>query len=275
MKVLVFGRNGWLAHKFADAFDGEVSQADVTSVQQVTDAIYSAAPDVVINAAAKVGSPNIDWCAKNSVNMRMTRYVNSISPALIQGCCRLTGARLVHLSSGCLWEFGENLTEEEPPEPPSFYSRTKVDGESMLEGSKDAIILRIRMPFDDSDSHRSIINKLARYKKVISLPNSLTYIPDLIGATKHLLHKDASGIFNVVNTGGVTGEQILDLYRRHVDNNHEYELVTMDYLLENGLCTEGRSNCTLSGDKLAATGYQMPPAMQRLEEAMKGIWAMS
>jgi hypothetical protein len=42
----------------------------------------------------------------------------------------------------------------------------------------------------------------------------------------------------------------------------------MDYLLEQGLCTQGRSNCTLSGDKLAKAGFEMPPAIQRLEEAL-------
>jgi hypothetical protein len=87
-------------------------------------------------------------------------------------------------------------------------------------------------------------------------------------AIKHLVKINARGVYNVVNHGAVTGEQILALYKQHVDENHDYELVTMQYLLDNGHCTQGRSNCTLSGAKLAATGFEMPPAIQRVEEAM-------
>jgi hypothetical protein len=72
----------------------------------------------------------------------------------------------------------------------------------------------------------------------------------------------------VVNPGAITGEEILELYKKHVDPAHEYELVSMEYLLENNLCTQGRSNCTLNGNKLATTGFEMPPAIQRVEEAM-------
>jgi dTDP-4-dehydrorhamnose reductase len=272
MKVLVFGRGGWLANKFAEAFETEVSSADITSVSQVTDVIYSTLPDVVINCAGKTGRPNIDWCAASDENMKQTRYINSVAPAIIQAGCRLTGARLVHLSSGCLWESGENLAEEVWPVPPSFYSQTKMEGEAVLQrdGGEAGpnLIIRLRMPLDGSGSQRCLISKLSKYPKVISMPNSLTYIPDLVDAVKFLVKEDCTGVYNVVNPGAVTGEEILELYKRHVDANHEYELVTMDYLLEQGLCTQGRSNCTLSGDKLAKAGFEMPPAIQRLEEAL-------
>lgn len=272
MKVLVFGRGGWLAEKCAAAFETEVSNADIMSVPEITDIFYDTKPDVVINCAGKTGRPNIDWCAENDDNMKVTRYVNSIAPAIMQANCRLHGARLVHLSSGCLWEEGEELTEETLPVPPSFYSQTKMEGEAVLQRHKGEagpnLIIRLRMPFDGSGNQRCLISKLSKYKKVISQPNSLTYIPDLMEAIKHLVKIDAHGVYNVVNPGAVTGEQILELYKQHVDPNHEYELVTMDYLLENGHCTQGRSNCTLSGAKLAATGFVMPPAIQRVEEAM-------
>lgn len=279
MKTLVFGRGGWLAEKCAKAFNTEVSSADILSVPQVTDIIYSSVPDVVINCAGKTGRPNIDWCAASNDNMRQTRYVNSIAPATLQACCRLVGARLVHLSSGCLWESGEDITEDTLPVPPSFYSQTKMEGEAVLQRDRGEagpnLIIRLRMPFDGSGNQRCLISKLSKYKKVISMPNSLTYIPDMIAAIQHLVKIEATGVYNVVNPGAMTGEQILELYRQYVDKSHEYELVTMDYLLNNGYCTQGRSNCTLSGDKLAATGFTMPPARQRLEEAMARLGGKS
>ena len=268
---MVFGRGGWLAQKCADAFDTEVSQADILSVPQITDIIYASPPDVVINCAGKTGRPNIDWCAASPENIRQTRYVNSIAPAILQAACRLTGARLVHLSSGCLWEEGTDITEDTMPVPPSVYSQTKMEGEAVLGrdgGDSPNLIIRLRMPFDGEGGPRCLISKLAKYKKVISYPNSLTYIPDLIEAIQHLVKINATGVYNVVNPGAVTGEEILELYKQHVDDEHDYELVTMEYLLAEKLCTQGRSNCTLNGDKLTAAGFDMPPARQRLEEAM-------
>jgi dTDP-4-dehydrorhamnose reductase len=272
MKVMVFGRGGWLAQKFADSFDTVVCPADVMNVPDITDLIMGNVPDVVINCAGKTGRPNIDWCAENEDNMSATRHVNSIAPSILQACCRITGARLVHLSSGCLWEEGEDLKEEVNPVPPSFYSQTKSEGEAVLQrdGGEAGpnLIIRLRMPFDGSGNQRCLISKLTKYEKVISIANSLTYIPDLVDAVHHLIHSGDTGVYNVVNPGPVTGEQILEAYKKHVDPSHEFELVTMDYLLENGHCTQGRSNCTLNGDKLAATGFQMPLAVTRLEEAM-------
>ena len=183
----------------------------------------------------------------------------------------MVGARLVHLSSGCLWEHGEDVKEDTMPVPPSFYSQTKMEGEAVLGrdgGDSPNLILRLRMPFDGSGNQRCLISKLSKYPKVISYPNSLTYIPDLIDAIHHLVKINATGVYNVVNPGAVSGEEVLELYKQHVNPNHEYELVTMDYLFTNKLCTQGRSNCTLNGDKLAATGFEMTPAIQRVEEAM-------
>ena len=60
MKVMVFGRGGWLAQKCADSFDTVVCPADIMSVPDITDLIFENVPDVVINAAGKTGRPNID-----------------------------------------------------------------------------------------------------------------------------------------------------------------------------------------------------------------------
>ena len=270
MKVLILGRGGWLAGKFAEAYDTKVCPANILQYSEVEEAIAEAKPDVVINCAGKTGRPNIDWCVETTHNQRTTHLVNAAALTIISAACQKHDAKLVHLSSGCLWTSGKDITETASTDAPSFYSQSKVDGEMNLDWSRD-LIIRLRMPFDDTDSQRSLISKLTKYSKVISEDNSLTYIPDLVDAVKHLVDNKHVGVYNVVNKGAVNGEQILKLYKKIVDPTHEYELVTMKYLLDNKLCTEGRSNCTLSGAKLEATGFDIPPAIQRLEEAMKAL----
>lgn len=270
MKVVVFGRNGWLAQKFADSYNIDVSSVDILNVAELTDFIFRETPDVVINCAGRTGTPNIDWCNANDQNRLNTRTVNSIAPAILQANCKLIGARFVHISSGCIWNGGVDLDESSNPSSPSFYAETKVDGEKVID-KEESLIIRLRMPFDGSGSPRCLISKLIKYPKIISIQNSVTYIPDLVSAVKHLIDNNERGIFNIVNDGTISGRDILERYKNNVDKNHIYEIVDMEYLMHNNLCLDGRSNCTLSNSKLLKAGFRMPDAIERLDQAIENL----
>ena len=272
-KVLIFGGKGWLANEFAAFYTGDVAtvtDVNILDIDAVRNALRVVKPDVVINAAGKTGRPNIDWCEENEENRKLTQYVNDYAVAILREVV-CPYAKLVHLSSGCLWSADgiSRITEEKQPEPPSWYSETKAAGDKRLEGT-DALVLRIRMPFDGSWNDRCLLAKLARYKKLISYFNSLTYVPDLLVATQELVKKDLSGIFNVVNFGDpVDAEFIMNLYEIWVDSGHEYEIVPTEQLVKEGVMKVGRSNCVLSTKKLQFAGVTMGDTKERVLEALQ------
>jgi len=151
-RVLVFGANGLLGQKVADllvrgtpasvtlsSFESapvrpmepaEYVQADITSKKDVKQAVAHAEPDVIINCAAIT---NVDACETE----RETAWkVNVGGVEHIIEAARRTGATIVHVSSDYIFD-GKNgpYTEDDRPEPLSYYGKTKLAGENSLRAS--------------------------------------------------------------------------------------------------------------------------------------------
>ena len=145
-----------------------------------------------------------------------------------------------------------------------FYSRSKIYSERALEASADKfnhLILRIRIPLDNRPHPKNLLDKLIQYKKVLSSPNSVTYMPDFIKALKHLINIDAKGIFNVVNKGGLVYAELLKEYKRYVPD-FEYKIVKPKDL---GLV---RTKLILSTKKLEDSGFKVRPVKDILAECV-------
>ncbi len=71
-------------------------------------------------------------------------------------------------------------------------------------------------PWTSSPHPRNILTKLIKYKTIIDIPNSITYIPDFIKALEHLLKINAKGIFNLTNKGGLRYPALMDVYKKFV-----------------------------------------------------------
>jgi len=244
-----------------------VALANIFDVVKVNEAIRDYGPDVVINAAAKCGRPNIDWCNR-AENRELTETVNTYGPKILQDVCHHMATKFIHISSGCIWEKGEGLKETDLADPPSWYSLTKVNGELMLDHTR-TLIVRPRMPIDGTPSPRNLINKLAGYSMVLKESNSVSVIGDLLYAIMVLIEKDRVGIYHVANPGSITAAEIMRLYVELIDPNHKFTVVDMDYLWQNGLITDGRSNVVLNTDKLVAEGVNLPDAQTRVRQCME------
>lgn len=242
--VLIFG-NGWLGGKLASKLEGTISRADITRRSEVEEELKRFSPRIVINAAGKTGRPNIDACESDPAG---TFLVNTAGPILLAKECLSRGIFMAHLGSGCIYNGEGPYTEDSPPNFfGSVYSRSKILSETAL---KDLPVLqiRIRMPFDGAPSPRNLITKLVGYRRVISVPNSLTCLDDLMKACVHLIEHRRTGIWNVVNPGVATHDQILGLYRAVVDQNYTFETMPLAELAK--VTVAGRSNCVLSTKKL-------------------------
>ncbi len=278
--VLIFGR-GWIGNHFKEFYSNtsyisyltEVNIADRLAVQVTLEEFK---PDIVINAAGKTGRPNIDWCETHT---QATFKSNVIGPSVLFDECLKRNIFFVHLSSGCIFNGPSSMSggfvETDKPNPLSFYARTKVWAEQLLQVADQAsnqkllLIPRIRMPIDGTPSKRNLITKLVGYPQIISVINSVTVIPSLLMATNALIRKRKTGIYHVANPEPITHTEILELYKEYVDPMHTYELIPEADLLSRGLVKAHRSNCILDTSKLQKEGIGLFPTRDAIIMCLK------
>jgi dTDP-4-dehydrorhamnose reductase len=162
MKVLVLGGDGMLGHELflqlrdrhqtrvtlrqplaaysgrglfdaANAFAG----VEVRRPGSVESVLGQFAPDAVVNAVGIVKQRPETEDALASIE------VNALLPHRLALACRSAGARLIHLSTDCVFS-GEKgrYREEDRPDPVDLYGRSKLLGEVVGEG---ALTLRTSM----------------------------------------------------------------------------------------------------------------------------------
>ena len=162
MRVLILGGSGMLGHKlwqtFRGRFDayvtfrqpagayartglfdparsiGGVSAGDFDSV---TRAFARARPEAVVNC---VGIVKQDAAAKDPST---SIAVNALFPHRLAALCGAAGARLVHLSTDCVFSGrGGNYSEADDPDASDLYGRTKLLGEV---GGENCLTIRTSM----------------------------------------------------------------------------------------------------------------------------------
>jgi dTDP-4-dehydrorhamnose reductase len=268
-KVVVFGP-GFLGTRLAKELpDATLSRADVTDRAAVVAAIRGAGADAVVNAAGKTGRPNVDWCESHQVE---TFRGNVTGPLTLAEACAETGSYLLHLASGCIF-YGPSpheggWREDDFANPSAFYSRTKYAADLVLSRLPNVGIARLRMPIDDAPGDRNLITKLARYKEVVDVENSVTVVADLVRVVEQLVDKRGTGVFHAVNPGSMRHETLLALYREIVDPSHRTTLIREDELVGRGLAVKARSNCILASPRMAELGITMRPTDVALRDTM-------
>lgn len=255
-KLLVVG-NGWLGNKLKTYLDCRLAPDLISGADEIEKIIETNRPETIINAIGITGSPNIDWCESHQAE---TYFGNIKIPVLLAEACKNHGLRLIHLSSGCIYQgapTGREIpgwTEEDQPNfEGSYYSFTKAEAERQLTGYNNILITRIRMPLDQEPSPRNLLTKLLSYRKIINLPNSLTVVDDYLAAIKKLIDQNHLGIFNCVNQGAIKHQELLAIYEEESGIQ-----LNKEYVSELDNVAAPRSNCILSTDKMARLGLALP-----------------
>ncbi len=270
MNILLFGARGYLGQQFLTAYpEAHTPSVDIADQKAIKEAFDGYKPAIVINCAGKTGRPNVDWCEDHKLE---TIRSNVTGPLLLLEECLKRNIYLVHLSSGCIYsgdKKGRGFTEDDAPNfYGSFYARTKAWADQMMRDFP-VLTLRLRMPFDGSQSDRNLIMKLRKYARVLDTENSLTSLPDFLRVAKELIHRRATGVYNVVNDGVISPYRVMELYREIVDPSHSFERLTIDHLSD--VVKADRSNCFLSTAKLKNEGLLMPPVEEAVRRALGQI----
>jgi 3,5-epimerase/4-reductase len=265
-KVLILG-NGYIANKLQKQWGCPVYDKKILSYKDALAAWTKYKPAVLINCIGHTGAHNVDDC-ELEVDKCIT--ANSMVPIWLGELSFRNPVKLVHVSSGCIYHYDydqrKQLTEEDVPDYYTlFYSRTKIYAEGILNAlsqRSNVLIVRIRIPLDNVPHPRNILTKLIQYKKVIDIPNSVTYLPDFVRALEHLISVNATGVFNLTNKGGLRYPQLLEVYKKFVP---EFDYTTMplkDFKLD-------RTNVLLSVRKLEKTGFKVRNIKDVLDECVR------
>ena len=124
----------------------DVDATDVLAVRRLLD---ESRPDVVVNAIGVIKQdPRVQ-------NLGNTVAVNALFPHLLAEHCAEIGARLIHVSTDCVFS-GESgkYTERSQPDPHDFYGMSKLLGEVV----SPALVLRTSIIGHELAGNRSLID---------------------------------------------------------------------------------------------------------------------
>ncbi|MGX1618280.1 dTDP-4-dehydrorhamnose reductase family protein [Micromonospora chalcea] len=175
-RVLVLGVTGMLGHTLLREFDRDPGIAvhgacrtgdltgllppglaarvetgvDADDVDGVGSLLQRVRPDVVVNCVGVVKQRPEVQDAVGTVRL------NALFPHLLARLCETVGARLVHVSTDCVFSGDRgNYVETDLPDPPDLYGRSKLLGEV---GGPHALTLRTSIIGHELASSRSLVD---------------------------------------------------------------------------------------------------------------------
>ena len=236
-------------------------------------------PNYVINCVGYTGTPNVDGCESNKSD---AFHLNVNVPTTIANLCVDYSARLINISSGCVYDGYENIfTEIDEPNygltnpDSSWYSKTKHACELALKNYSNVFNFRIRMPVTGNVSEsKNYLTKILKYNNLINFTNSKTVINDLLGFVGSFINRDKyvggfpSGNYNIVNPDPLDTKQIVSILDDFNLWNPNWNWIELDELYKSTSCK--RSNCELdSSYAMETTGFVIPTEEASIREALE------
>lgn len=121
--------------------------------------------------------------------------------------------------------------------------------EDLLRNYDNVCTLRVRMPISsDLSNPRNFITKIARYEKVVDIPNSMTILDELLPISIEMAKRNLIGIWNFTNPGVVSHNEVLELYKEYIDPSFAWKNFTLEEQAK--VIVAPRSNNELDTTKL-------------------------
>ena len=221
MRILIFGGDGMLGHRLLRLLSaghetrvtlhrklGEYSgfglfasgnsydETDVRDTQRVAAVVADFRPEAVINATGVVKQ------RPEAHEPDLSSEVNADFPHRLARLCRARGARLIHLSTDCVFSGQKgHYTESDPPDPVDLYGETKLRGEVDAPG---VITLRTSMVGRELSRKTGLIEWFVAQKgKTVNGYRKAIFSGFITLELSRLIemlttrHRDAHGIYHV------------------------------------------------------------------------------
>ena len=284
MKLLIFGSRGWIGRQFCEYLDNNnilyiESDSRADNEKDVEKEINEYKPTNIVSFIGRTygGTFNtIDYLeqpGKLVDNIRDNLY----APMILSILCERYNIHYTYMGTGCIFEYGGDDADgageakKHEDDVPNFFGSSY----SIVKGytdrlqhmySKNTLNLRIRMPIVNYDHDRNFITKITKYEYVCSVANSMTVLPDMFPVIADMIKKNVAGTFNLCNKGAITHNEILELYKTHVDNNFTWKNFSIEE--QNKVLLSKRSNIELSTEKLYELYPNIPDIRTSIENCM-------
>lgn len=267
---LIWGGEGWVAGHLKTLLESQGKKVSSTTVRMqnreaVLKVLDEVKPTHVLNAAGCTGRPNVDWCEDHKEETIRSNVIGTLN---LTDCCQLKGIHITVFATGCIYQYddkhpigGPGYLETDPANfAGSFYSETKAHVEEVMKTYTNALILRLRMPVSDDLHSRNFVTKIAKYDRVVDIPNSNTILHDLLPASILLAEHKDTGIYNFTNPGAISHNEVLSLFKQYVRPSFTWKNFTLEE--QSKVIKAGRSNCKLDTTKLVSKlkeyNYEVP-----------------
>lgn len=270
MKVLLYGKNGWIGQKVYELLlqgghhvvIGNERAEDFTALEEE---IKREQPTNIISTIGRthgeigeIKYTTIDYLEQKG-KLRENVRDNLYSPTVIAILSAKLGIHYTYLGTGCIYTYDEEHPYEEElngfkeDSKPNFFGSSY----SIVKGYTDMLMnmfnttvlnVRIRMPITDEIHPRNFITKITSYKRICSINNSMTVLPDLLPIMIDMCDKKITGSVNLTNPGLISHNDILEMYREIVDEDFKWDNFNIDEQRE--ILESERSNNFLDTRKL-------------------------
>lgn len=278
MIIIIYGSNGWIGTQFTQLLDKLNTRyirgkSRVNNVQDVKNEIKDTQATHVVSfigrTHGKIGTktyPTIDYLeqpGKLEENIRD----NLFSPITLALTCQNLGVHLTYLGTGCIFTYdethpyGEETNGFTDSDVPNFvgsgYSTVKGFTDQLMHQLEDCVLnLRIRMPITNEPNPRDFISKITTYKKICSIPNSMTVLPDMLPVILDMLQNNKTGTYNLTNPGLISHNEILEMYKEIVDPSFTWQNFSLEEQAK--ILASERSNNFLDTTKLEKEYPEVP-----------------
>jgi len=290
VKVLLFGGRGWIGGQIIEHLKRRKINFVVADSQPgkqpdsvVADELDKVRPTHVISVVGRTHGPGIntiDYLEGGPDKLVLNVRDNLYAPMLIARLCEKRDIHFTYFGTGCIFKYEglhqpDGIGKKEADIPNFFgssYSVVKGFTDRLMHHWGDNVLnLRIRMPVTNTVHPRNFITKIAAYKKVINIPNAMTYLPELLDGMLTLMQKRVVGTLNFVNPGVMAHKEVLDLYEAIVDPKHVTTVMTLEE--QRAMLAADRSNCKLDSKRLEKLLPGVMPIKQAMRVAMEGMKA--
>jgi 3,5-epimerase/4-reductase len=278
MKLLIFGSKGWIGRQFCEYLDENnilyiESDSRADNEKDVEKEILEHLPSNIISLIGRTYGENfntIDYLEQPGKLVENIRD-NLYAPIILSILCERYNIHYTYMGTGCIFEYNDEGKKNNEEDLPNFFGSSY----SIVKGytdrlqhmySKNTLNLRIRMPIINYDHDRNFITKITNYEYVCSVPNSMTVLHDMYPIMLDMIKKNITGTFNMCNKGAITHNEILELYKTHVDNDFTWKNFTIDE--QNKILLSKRSNIELSTEKLYELYPNIPDIKTSIERCM-------
>ena len=278
MNILFFGSKGWIGRQFCEYLNENnilyiESDLRADNEKDVEKEINEYNPTHIISFIGRTYGDNfntIDYLEQPGKLVENIRD-NLYAPIILSILCERYNIHYTYMGTGCIFEYNISGKKNSEEDAPNFFGSSY----SIVKGytdrlqhmySKNTLNLRIRMPIINYDHERNFITKITNYEYVCSVPNSMTVLHDMYPIILDMIKKNITGTFNMCNKGVISHNEILELYKTHVDNDFTWKNFTIEE--QNKILLSKRSNIELSTEKLYDLYPNIPDIKTSIEKCM-------